>query len=73
MLSKIQIQDENLRLLILSRVVLGMFIIGLSQLVITIFGHKSNPLSLSIICILIAFIGFAYRYVTKYRKPNLVG
>jgi len=73
MLSKIQTQDENLRLLILSRVMLGMFIIGLTQLVITIFGHKSSLLSLSIICLLIAFIGFAYRYVTKYRNPNLVG
>ena len=57
----------------LSRVVLGIFVIGLIQFVTTIFGHESTSHSLNIIFVLVAFIGFAYKYVSKYKKTDFVG
>jgi hypothetical protein len=73
MQSNIQIQDSKLKVRILRRVILGTFIIGLIQLIITIFAHKSSTNSLLNVVGLVIGLGIAYLYVAKFKRVNLVG
>lgn len=65
--------DENMRRLIVERVLLGIFFIGLIQTVVTIFGHQSNSFTLMFILILVPLVGATYWYVHKTGKTKWVG
>ena len=65
--------DELIRKVIIERVLLGMFFIGLIQSVVTIFAHKSNPTTLIAILTLVPLVGFTYSYVRKTGKVKIVG
>lgn len=71
--NNIKDQDENLRITIVRRVLLGIMIIGFIQSIITIFGHKSDLKSLYIILAIIPLSCFGYYYVLKFKSASLVG
>lgn len=65
-------KDEQLRQIIIERVLIGIFIIGIIQSIATIFAHKSNLSTLWVIISLVPIIGIAYLYVKKTGRVMLV-
>lgn len=71
--NNLKVQDEKLRVTIVSRVLLGVMIIGFVQSIITILGHKSDSTSLYLILTIIPFSCIGYFCVRRYKSASVVG